>query len=60
MAKDIGRLTRHSPVKPQGTSTKGEYASDQLQITAQTVKPSKTSGHKAAMIDGPFGGGKKA
>lgn len=61
MPKDIGKLTRHSPVKPQGRGSRGgEYQSDRLDITAQSVKPSKSSTHKQAMVSGPYGGKRKA
>lgn len=60
MPKTIGKLTRHTPVKPQGKgSPGGEYQSDRLDITAKSCRPSKSRTHKQAMIDGPYGGKKK-
>ena len=61
MPKDIGKLTRHSPIKPQGRGARGgEYQADKLELTAKSCKPSKSSTHKQAMIDGPYGGKRKA
>lgn len=60
MVKNIGKLTQHGGVKPQGRgSPGGEYQSDQLQLSARSCKPKKASTHKQAMIDGPYGGKKK-
>ena len=61
MPKNIGMLKQHGGIKPQGRGARGgEYQADKLELTAKSCKPSKSSTHKQAMIDGPYGGKRKA